>query len=189
MDNLVLKAPIAGVVSVRENQDASGGFFYEGMSLPSYRAGDNVFSGRPVIDIFDLAGMEIRARVNEQERANVKVGQSATVETDTVAGLAPVATVSSIADLGRPDSRSGPFRLFDVTLELKNPDPRLRPGTTVRPKVTGDVVKDVLLLRQALFQVDGKPTVRPRRRRRDVLAACDQGAAPQRGSDRGGRAQ
>ncbi len=160
MDNLVLKAPIAGIVSVRENHDASGGFYYEGMSLPSYRAGDTVYSGRPVIDIFDLGGMEIRARVNEQERSNVKVGQSAAVETDTVPGLAPVATVSSIADIGRPDSRSGPFRLFDVILELKNPDPRLRPGTTVRLNVTGDVVKDALLLpRQALFQVEGKPTV------------------------------
>jgi hypothetical protein len=160
MDNLVLRAPIAGIVAVRENYDTAGGYFYEGMAVPSYRAGDNVYSGRPVADIFDLGAMEIRAKVNEQERGNVKVGQTATVDTDAVAGLAPEATVSAIADLGRPDTRSGPYRLFDVTLELKNPDPRLRPGTTVRIKVQGETIKGVLLLpRQALFQVEGKPTV------------------------------
>ncbi len=160
MDNLVLRAPIAGVVSVRENHDAAGGYFYEGMSLPSYRAGDTVFSGRPVIDVFDLDTMEVRARVNEQERANVKVGQKAAIEADAAPGLAPTAVVSAIADMGRSDNRSGPFRLFDVTLELKGADPRLRPGTTVRLRVEGDVVRNVLLIpRQALFQVDGKPTV------------------------------
>jgi len=160
MDNLVLKAPMDGIVSVRDNMDASGGMFYEGMSLPAYRAGDTVFSGRPVIDIFDLGGMEVRARVNEQERANVKVGQKARIESEAVAGVRPTATVSAIAGLGRADSRSGPLRQFDVTLELKDPDPRLKPGTTVRVFVEGDVIQNALILpRQALFDVAGKPTV------------------------------
>ena len=160
MDNLVLKAPMDGIVSVRDNMDASGGMFYEGMSLPAYRAGDTVFSGRPIIDIFDLAGMEVRARVNEQERANVKVGQKARIESDAVTGLSPVGTVTSISGLGRPDSRYGPLRQFDVVLELKDPDPRLKPGTTVNVLVEGDVVENAILMpRQALFEVAGKPTV------------------------------
>ena len=160
MTNLVLKAPMDGVISVRENMDASGGYFYEGMALPTYRPGDTVYSGRPVVDIFDLSTLEVRARVNEQERANVAVGQTATIESDVVPGVKPAARVASIAGLGRPDSRSGPLRQFDVTLELKNADARLRPGSTVRLLVAGDTVKDVLLLpRQALFEIDGKPHV------------------------------
>ena len=160
MDNLILRAPMDGVVSVRDNSDASGGFYYEGMTLPAYRAGDTVYSGRPVVDVFDLSTMEVRARVNEQERANVAVGQSATIETDAVHGLTPLAKVSSISGLGRADSRAGPMRQFDVMLELLNADPRLKPGTTVRLLVEGDTVKDLLLLpRQALFEIDGKPHV------------------------------
>lgn len=160
MDNLILRAPMDGVVSVRDNSDASGGFYYEGMTLPAYRAGDTVYSGRPVVDVFDLSTMEVRARVNEQERANVAVGQSATIETDAVHGLTPLAKVSSISGLGRADSRAGPMRQFDVMLELLNADPRLKPGTTVRLLVEGDTVKDLLLLpRQALFEIDGKPNV------------------------------
>jgi HlyD family secretion protein len=160
MDNLVLRAPIDGVVSVRDNMDAASGFFYEGMTLPSYRAGDTVYSGRPVIDIFDLGTMEIRARVNEQERANVAVGQAARITVDALPGLEQTARVSSVAGLGRADNRSGPLRQFDVVLELIAPDPRLKPGTTVGVLVQGKAVDNVLLLpRQALFEIDGKPTV------------------------------
>lgn len=162
MDNLVLRAPIAGVVSVRDNMDSAmgGGVFYSGMSLPAYRVGDTVFSGRPVVDVFDLATMEIRARVNEQERANVAVGQAARLELDALPDLAPTAKVSSVAGLGRPDSRYGPLRQFDVVLELRDPDPRLKPGTTANVLVEGETVNNVLLLpRQALFEIDGKPVV------------------------------
>jgi hypothetical protein len=172
MENLVLRAPMDGVVSVRENFDASGGMFYSGMSLPTYRAGDNVSSGRPVLDVFDMSSMEIRARVNEQERDNVKVGQTAKIESDTLPGVAVTATVSAVSGLGRPDTRMGPLRQFEVTLELQDPDPRLRPGTSVRVLVQGAVVDKMLLLpRQALFEVDGKPMVYVHTAGTDTFAA------------------
>jgi hypothetical protein len=56
--------------------------------------------------------------------------------------------------------RAGPLRQFEVTLELPKPDPRMRPGTSVRAIVEGQTLTDVLLLpRQALFERDGKPIV------------------------------
>lgn len=160
MDNLVLKAPMDGVVSVRENFDAGGGMFFEGMSMPTYRAGDTVYSGRPIIDVFDIRSMDIRARVNEQERANISEGQAARVESDAVPGMSLVAKVSAVAGMGKPDSRWGPLRQFDVTLELKDPDPRLRPGTSVHVMVQGVTIDNALLLpRQALFEIEGKSMV------------------------------
>lgn len=159
MDNLVLRAPTAGVVNVRENTDGLM-YFSSGMSIPSYRTGDTVSSGRSVIDIYDLSTMEVRASVNEQERANVAVGQTARIETDSVVGLAPTARVTAVAGMGRADSRYGPLRQFDITMELTDPDPRLRPGTTVRVLIDGGTVDRVLIVpRQALFDIEGKPTV------------------------------
>jgi HlyD family secretion protein len=160
MQNLVVTAPIDGVVAIRENQDAAGGIFFSGMTLPSYRVGDTVYAGRPIADVFDISGMEIRARVNEQERSNVAEGQAARVDADAVAGLTLDAKVTAVAGLGRPDRNSGPLRLFDVTLELDRPDARLRPGTSVRVTIPGRKVEDVLVLpRQAVFERDGKPVV------------------------------
>ena len=160
MDNLVVRAPIDGFVSIRENMDASGGIIFGGMSLPPYRVGDNVYSGRPVGDVFEIKTMEIRARVNEQERANVSPGQPARVECDALPGLVLEAKVTAVAGLGRPDMRSGPLRQFEVTLDLPSPDPRMRPGTSVRAIVEGQKLDNVLLLpRQAVFERDGKPIV------------------------------
>jgi len=46
---------------------------------------------------------------------------------------------------------------FDVSIQLPNPDSRLRPGLTARIVILGDQRKDVLSVpRQALFMKDGK---------------------------------
>jgi hypothetical protein len=45
--------------------------FFSGMTLPEYRVGDNTFAGRPIADVYDLSGMEIRVKVGEADRGNV----------------------------------------------------------------------------------------------------------------------
>jgi hypothetical protein len=164
IDSLVVKAPMDGFVVLRENRDASGGMFYSGMSLPEYRAGDNVYAGRPVLDVFDISQMEIRSRVNEQERNNVAAGQSATVESDALPGAALSAKVMAVAGMtgGYDDffSSSGPLREFDVTLALDQATSGLRPGTTVHLVMAGRHVENVLHIpRQAIFEKSGKPIV------------------------------
>ena len=160
IDSLVMKAPIDGVVAVRENTDAAGGIYFTGMTLPQYRVGDTVSAGRPVLDIFDLSTMEIQAAVNEQERANVSPKQRVRVESDTTPDRPLTAAVTAIAGLGRPDETGGPLRSFQVTLKLDHPDPSLRPGTSVRLIVEGQRLENVLLLpRQAVFEQEGKSVV------------------------------
>ena len=160
LDGLVLKSPMDGIVIVQANMDAMGGMVIYGMPMPSYRVGDTVPSGRLVVEVYDIASMEVRARVNEQERANISVGQPAVVIGDAIAGLSQSATIASIAGLGRADSRMGPMRQFDVILNMVSPDPRLRPGTTVNVIVPGRKVEKILLVpRQAVFEKDGKPIV------------------------------
>jgi len=134
---------------------------FTGMSLPAYRAGDNVSSGRPVIDVFDLTAMEIRIRINEQERDNVVVGQPAVVEFDSLPGVLLPARVTTIAGLATQNNDfGGPLRQFETALQLDKPDARLRPGASVHVALTGRKLSDVLNLpRQALFQKDGKPVV------------------------------
>jgi HlyD family secretion protein len=162
IDSLVLKAPIDGLVVIRDNRDASGGFFFSGMTLPAYRAGDNTFAGRPIADVFDLGGMELRVKVGEQDRANVTVGQAATVWSDALPATPLTAKVTAIAGLASSDffDISGPVRQFDATLKLDRVDPHLRPGTTVMVLFTGRRVDNVLQVPlQAVRQKNGKPTV------------------------------
>ncbi len=162
IDTLVIKAPIDGLVVVRENRDASGGFYFSGMSLPSYRSGDNTFAGRPLADIYDLSGMELRVKVGEQDRSNVTVGQDADVWSDALAGVSLKAKVSGIAGLTSSDffDVAGPVRQFDVTLKLNSADSRLRPGTSVTVLLRGRTVDGVLQVpMQAVRLKNGKPAV------------------------------
>lgn len=164
IDNLVVRSPIDGFVVVRDNRDASGGVFFNGMTLPSYRAGDNVAPGRPIVDVFDISTLELRAKVNEQERNNVAPGQVATVESDSVPGppmSAKVLAVSGIVQSdGSSSSAAGPLREFDVTMALDKHADQLRPGTSVRVLIAGARLDNVTYVpRHAVFERDGKPMV------------------------------
>ena len=164
IDSLAIKAPLDGLVVIKENRDASGGFFFSGMTLPEYHAGDTVFPGRPVLDVFDSSQLEIRAKVNEQERANITAGQSAAVRADALPGRPLVARVANLSGLASRGAnffeRAGPTRQFDAILRLDRPDAHLRPGTSVQVVVAGTELKEALHVpRQALFEKRGKPVV------------------------------
>ena len=158
IENMVVKTPISGLVAVRDNMDAGGGFFF-GAALPEYREGDMVFPGRALVQILDLEQMEIEARINEIDRANLNSGQPITLQVESLPGQSFEGRVKTIAGMA---SRGEFFmgnvaRQFETTFEIRKPDPRLRPGVTARLVIIGDSLKDVLFLpRQALFEQEGK---------------------------------
>jgi HlyD family secretion protein len=163
IDSLVLRAPLDGVVSVKENRDAMGGMMMWGMAMPEYREGDSVWPGRPVSDVIESGRMEIRAKVDENDRANLTAGQEAIVRIDSLPGQTFKARVGDLAGLAnRSDFFDGTstVRQFDVTFRFDNPDPRMKAGSSVLIKIEGKEIKDALTVpRQAVFQKNGKTYV------------------------------
>lgn len=167
IENMTVRSPIDGIVVLRPNMDASGGMYYSGMTLPEYRAGDMVWPGRMIAEVLDTSGIELQAKVDEADRANLNDGQPAEVRVDGLPGgvfAANVRTVSGAAARGFFDSESR--RKFDTTLQLSASDDRLRAGLSASVVISGRRLKDVLYVpRQALFEKDGKPVVYARRGR------------------------
>jgi hypothetical protein len=160
IESLVVKAPMNGVTSPRDNYDATGGVMWSGMVLPPYRVGDSVSPGRQVLDIFDTSSMEIRASVNEQDRANVEPAQTVDVTSKAVSELKLKAKVVNVSGLGRQERRAGPLRQFEVTFQLEGSHPALLPGASVDLVTAGKQVENVLVLpRQTVFEKDGQPIV------------------------------
>jgi multidrug resistance efflux pump len=161
IESLVVKSPIDGLVVVKENRDATGGVFFSGMSLPEYRVGDTVYSGRPILDVSATVDMEIKVRVSEEQRPDLTIGQAATVQAEALPGKPFAARITALSGVAvRSNDQSGPLRQFDVTLKADQVDPRLRPGTSVRALIAGIEVHQVLTIpRQALFQKNGKSVV------------------------------
>jgi hypothetical protein len=131
------------------------------MSLPEFRPGDTVAPGRTILDVSDTADMEITSRVNEQERTTLVVGQAATVRADALPGVTLAARITALSGVAiRSREQAGPLRQFEAILRLDAPDPRLRPGTTVRVTIAGKETGNVLTVpRQAVFQQEGRPIV------------------------------
>jgi multidrug resistance efflux pump len=166
IDSMAVRSPMEGVVLVKENMDASGGLFYSGMMLPTYREGDMVSSGRLIAEVVATGALEVSAKVSELDRATIRAGQAVQVKVDGLPGEPFEGKVKTLGGLaGRrflfDTDSSGQF---DVTFQLERRDPRLRPGRSVRIVIAGEQLKDVLYLpRQAVFEKDGKPTVYVRR--------------------------
>jgi multidrug resistance efflux pump len=162
IEQMTVRAPFAGIVAVRQNQDASGGFYYTGMSMPDYREGDVVFPGRPVLMVLDPAAIQVRARVPEALASSVTPSQQAHVQFDGSTRPPVVATVRTVAGMA---DRGGPFRAsvqreFDVTFAMPPLAHAVEAGRTARIRIEGTPLRRVLSLpRQAVFDRDGTPTV------------------------------
>jgi multidrug efflux pump subunit AcrA (membrane-fusion protein) len=163
IDSLVLKAPIDGVVAVKDNRDAMGGMMIYGMAMPEYREGDTVWPGRPVADVIESGRMEMRAKVDENDRANLSEGQGAVVEIDSLAAEkfpAKVGALSGLANRGGFFESAGTTRQFDVTFQFDAADPRMKSGASARVTIEGKELPDALTVpRQAVFQKNGKTHV------------------------------
>ncbi|HVH85950.1 MAG TPA: HlyD family efflux transporter periplasmic adaptor subunit [Terriglobales bacterium] len=161
MENMTLKSTIEGLVAAKENRDASGGFFFSGMILPEYRAGDLVQSGRVLADVLDINQMEVQAKVSETDRSNIAPNESAEVHIDAHPGEVLPAKVKTVAGLASRDFWSGNSQAkFPATFQLEQNSPDLRPGISALVKVHGVRLSNVLYLpSQSLFDKDGKPVV------------------------------
>lgn len=163
IESLVLKAPIDGVVSLKENRDASGGMFFYGMVLPEYRLGDSVWPGRPIADVIESGRMEVRAKVNENDRGNLTANQPANVYVDTLPGVTFPAKVGALSELANRASffeAASITRMFDITFQFEQPDSRLKAGSSARVVIEGKEIPDALQIpRQAVFEKSGKTHV------------------------------
>jgi len=150
-----------GVVSIQKNMNASGGFFFTGMTLPDYHEGDQVEPGSSIVQVVDPQGLDLTAKIGEQDRANVQVGQAVKVVFDALPGQAFQGTVKSVGGMSvRQFFTTNANGTFEVAIQLSSADPRLRSGFTAQIDFLGGSKKNVLYLpRQALFLKEGKRIV------------------------------
>src|SRR5690606_25806452 len=87
-------APISGLVSILENRSGGRGGF--GTTTPTIREGDQISAGISVAQLLDLSEMELIAKVEEVERANLREGQEAIIRLDALPGRQVKGTVKRL---------------------------------------------------------------------------------------------
>ena len=158
LGNMVLRAPVDGVVQIRPNPRAQGS---SSRSRPPFQEGDSVWAGAEIADIPDLSSMVVEFRVEEIDRGRARVGQKVRVRVDAVAGAVfdgAIAWISPIATL--IFRRFPPEKNFPARARIAKLDDQLRPGMSASVEVIVEERPNVLVIpAKASFQIEGKPTV------------------------------
>jgi HlyD family secretion protein len=132
------------------------------MSIPDFHEGDQAQPGAAIAQVIDPQDMELSAKVSENDRANVSVGQPVEVRFDSFAGRVFHGALKSAAGMVQRnffwDDDQG--SRYDITIQLSDSDPRLRPGLTAEIVILGEKKPNTLYIpRQTVFQKEGAQTV------------------------------
>lgn len=96
--------------------------------------GEFVAAGTPVVTVGDLARPWLRAYINEADLGRVKLGQRATVTTDTYPGKAYPGTVTFVSDQAEFTPKNVQTHqervklVYRIKIEIPNPHYELKPG-------------------------------------------------------------
>jgi multidrug efflux pump subunit AcrA (membrane-fusion protein) len=158
---LQVKSTLSGLVSVRQNQRAAGGFQVVGVEMPEFREGDSISSGDPVMDIVDTEQMEVAGKVTETSRGYLHEGQEVNIYLDSIPGETFPGKVKSLSGMTSRDFTGiDPTKTFGVVFSLTKQDSRLRPGMSAQVEIITDRVPDMVYVPlQAVFEKEGQQWV------------------------------
>src|SRR5262249_622581 len=111
---LLVKAPLAGMVAL-QNVWRSG-------SMGHAQEGDELFSGQPLLRIFDPNEMEVRTQVGEPDGAVLVPGARAMVSLDAYPELVFSAHFQAASPVASA-ALGSPIKNFIATFRLEKPDP------------------------------------------------------------------
>lgn len=159
LNSLTLLAPLDGVVALQNHWQPQG-------SPTPFKPGDSAWPGADIAELPDSSALKLVARVEEAERGQLTLGQSATVQLDALPDRTFDARVNTISPTASLDFGAGwPVpRNFAVELALSGSDPRLAPGMGATVRIAVDRVADgIVIPTSALFRKAGRTVVYLRR--------------------------
>ena len=161
IENLQVRAPFDGFVTLRMNMMAFGGIVFSGAVMPEYRVGDTSNSGQLIADLIDPSRVELTAKLPEYDRANVAAGQAVRISVDALPKgelQGAIRSVSGVAS--RSMFEGGSQRRFDIAIDVSGDTSRIRPGVSAALAITGPTFDNALTIpRSAVFEVGGNRSV------------------------------
>ena len=118
MAKLEVHAPLAGMVAHQS--------LYRNRSVGHAQEGDQLYSGQPIVSIFDPAEMLVRCAVGEPDGAALVPGSKATVYFDAYPDLAIPAHFEFASPVAS-SALGSPIKSFTAVFKLDQSDPHLMP--------------------------------------------------------------
>ncbi len=140
LSEAVVRAPINGIILQKYVE--KGQIIASGVS--------NVSGGTPIVDIADMSSVYIETGIDEIDIGKVQIGQSATVIADAYPELKFNGKIVRIAPEARIEQN---VTLFDLIVEVKNNDGKLKSGMNTRVEIEIVKKENVLLAPAITMQI------------------------------------
>ena len=121
-DRMLIKSPIDGIAVLKT--------IWKGNNMAEIQEGDEVRSGQPVIDVVNPATRRVRARVNQADIDDLRVGQSARIGLDAYPDLSFTGRIQQMSPIGVQSNLSPKVRNFVVLVAVDGSHPNLMPDLT-----------------------------------------------------------
>ncbi len=129
----IVRSPIDGIILQKYVEQ--GQIIASGVS--------NVSGGTPIVDVADMARVYIEAGIDEIDIGRIKAGQAGMVVAEAYPKMTFTGKIVRIAPEARVEQN---VTLFDIVLEVDNPDGRLKSGMNTTLEVTLERKPDVVLV-------------------------------------------
>ena len=148
-ERMLISSPLPGVAVVKTTWKNGG-------NMVEFMEGDEVRPGQPVVEVVNPAVMRVRARVNQADMNDLRVGQTVSVGLDAYPELRFTGTVDQISPIGQQSTLSPKVRHFIVLVLVKEAHPNLMPDLTASLDVELDRLRGVVVVPRDAVVLEGE---------------------------------
>jgi RND family efflux transporter MFP subunit len=130
-------------------------------TAPEFRRGDRAWFGAAIAELPDLSTVRMTCRVDEADRARVPANAKVRVKIDAVPDRELPGLIDQISIVAKPDFTAfPPTRNFDLSIAMRESDPRIRSGMSATATIELDELPNVMVVPDtAVFSRDGQTVV------------------------------
>jgi len=135
-ERLLIKSPIDGIVVLNP--------IWKGGQMGEVAEGDEVRPGVPFLQVVNSNAMQVRARVNQADIAQLRQGERVRVGLDAYPELNFPGTIDRIAAIGVTSNMSQKVRTFQAVFAIEGSDEKLMPDLSAYVDVEVEKLPNVL---------------------------------------------
>jgi multidrug efflux pump subunit AcrA (membrane-fusion protein) len=148
-ERMLITSPLPGVAVVKTTWKNGG-------NMVEFMEGDEVRPGQPVVEVVNPSVMRVRARVNQADMNDLRVGQRVSVGLDAYPELTFNGTVDQISPIGQQSTLSPKVRSFIVLVLVKESHPNLMPDLTASLDVELERMPGALVVPRDAVVLEGE---------------------------------
>jgi HlyD family secretion protein len=150
VNSLFVISPSPGIAIIKDNW----------LTNQKWQAGDQPYSGSPLIELPDLNAMMAEVKINEVDITKITPGLKVGIKPDAYSDTTFSGEVIAVANLAQNKDSKSKIKVFPVQIRINGKSRNLLPGLTVSCKIKINEISDVLYIPvETIFKEQGNEFV------------------------------